>query len=83
MGNITRDNTQLISKDDHGNPRYGGTVSDAALIRYTEELRSRGYKMILYPMLLPDTENKEWRGKLSGTPEDISDFFLRISIISS
>ncbi|MGL9688461.1 MAG: hypothetical protein ACR5K6_01600 [Wolbachia sp.] len=75
MGSITRGNAQLISKDDNGNPRYGGTVSDAALIRYIEELHSRGYKMMLYPMPLLDTENKEWRGKLSGTPEDISDFF--------
>ncbi|UIP92699.1 hypothetical protein JSQ73_006100 [Wolbachia endosymbiont of Anopheles demeilloni] len=75
VGNITRDNAQLISKDNHGNPRYGGTVSDAALIRYIEELHSRGYRVMLYPMLLLDTENKEWRGKLSGTPQDISDFF--------
>ncbi len=75
VGGVTRDNAQLISKDASGNPRYGGTVSDAALIRYIEELRSRGYKVMLYPMPLLDTENKEWRGKLSGTPGDISDFF--------
>ncbi|WP_353273651.1 glycoside hydrolase TIM-barrel-like domain-containing protein [Wolbachia endosymbiont (group A) of Agelastica alni] len=75
VGGVTRDNAQLISKDASGNPRYGGTVSDAALIRYIEELRSRGYKVMLYPMPLLDTKNKEWRGKLSGTPGDISDFF--------
>ncbi|MGL9760913.1 MAG: glycoside hydrolase family 113 [Wolbachia sp.] len=75
LGSITRGNAQLISKDDNGNPRYGVTVSDAALIRYIEELHSRGYKMMLYPMPLLDTENKEWRGKLSGTPKDISNFF--------
>ncbi|WP_250296796.1 glycoside hydrolase/phage tail family protein [Wolbachia endosymbiont of Oedothorax gibbosus] len=75
VGGSTRDNAQLISKDASGNPRYGGTVSDAALIRYIEELRSRGYKVMLYPMPLLDTKNKEWRGKLSGTPGDISDFF--------
>ncbi|WP_395463601.1 glycoside hydrolase TIM-barrel-like domain-containing protein [Wolbachia endosymbiont of Cantharis cryptica] len=75
VGDVTRNNAQLISKDDNGNPRYGGTVSDAALIRYIEELHSRGYKVMLYPMPLLDTENKEWRGRLSGAPEDISDFF--------
>uniref|UniRef100_A0A1A9VK31 GTA TIM-barrel-like domain-containing protein n=1 Tax=Glossina austeni TaxID=7395 RepID=A0A1A9VK31_GLOAU len=75
VGSSTRDDAQLISKDASGNPRYGGTVSDAALIRYIEELRSRGYKVMLYPMPLLDTKNKEWRGRLSGTPEDISDFF--------
>nr|WP_265584114.1 glycoside hydrolase TIM-barrel-like domain-containing protein [Wolbachia endosymbiont of Diaphorina citri] len=30
---------------------------------------------MLYPMFLLDTKNKEWRGKLSGAPQDISDFF--------
>nr|WP_253309930.1 glycoside hydrolase TIM-barrel-like domain-containing protein [Rickettsia endosymbiont of Ceutorhynchus assimilis] len=30
---------------------------------------------MLYPMPLLDTKNKEWRGRLSGTPGDISDFF--------
>ncbi len=75
VGGVTRDNAQLISKDASGNPRYGGTVSDAALIRYIEELHSRGYKVMLYPMPLLDTKNKEWRGRLSVTPEDISDFF--------
>ncbi|WP_244662729.1 hypothetical protein [Wolbachia endosymbiont of Ceratosolen solmsi] len=78
VGGVTRDNAQLISKDASGNPRYGGTVSDAALTRYIEELHSRGYKVMLYPMPLLDTKNKEWRGRLSGAPEDISDF-LRIS----
>ncbi|KAF5269380.1 hypothetical protein FQR65_LT17957 [Abscondita terminalis] len=75
VGSSTRDNAQLISKDASGNPRYGGTVSDSALIRYIEELHSRGYKVMLYPMPLLDTNNKEWRGRLSGAPEDISDFF--------
>ncbi|WP_353271738.1 glycoside hydrolase TIM-barrel-like domain-containing protein [Wolbachia endosymbiont (group A) of Nomada goodeniana] len=75
VGGVTRDNAQLISKDASGNPRYGGTVSDSALIRYIEELHSRGYKVMLYPMPLLDTKNKEWRGRLSGAPEDISDFF--------
>ncbi|WP_265031759.1 glycoside hydrolase/phage tail family protein [Wolbachia endosymbiont (group A) of Tiphia femorata] len=75
VGSSTRDDAQLISKDASGNQRYGGTVSDSALIRYIEELHSRGYKVMLYPMPLLDTENKEWRGRLSGTPEDISDFF--------
>nr|WP_253308937.1 hypothetical protein [Rickettsia endosymbiont of Ceutorhynchus assimilis] len=41
VGSSTRDDAQLISKDDNGNPRYGGTVSDSALIRYIEELHSR------------------------------------------
>lgn len=30
---------------------------------------------MLYPMPLLDTKNKEWRGRLSGAPQDISDFF--------
>ncbi|MDN5248275.1 MAG: glycoside hydrolase TIM-barrel-like domain-containing protein [Wolbachia endosymbiont of Tyrophagus putrescentiae] len=75
VGDITRSNAQLISKDNNRNPRYGGTVSDSALVRYIEELHNRGYKVMLYPMLLLDTENKEWRGRLKGSPESISNFF--------
>lgn len=75
VGNITRSNARLISKDENDNPIYGGTISDSALIRYIEELHSRGYKVMLYPMLLLDTKNKEWRGKLKGTPSNIKDFF--------
>ncbi|WCR53109.1 MAG: hypothetical protein PG981_000131 [Wolbachia endosymbiont of Ctenocephalides orientis wCori] len=32
---------------------------------------------MLYPMLLLDTKNKEWRGRLTGKPEHISDFFYK------
>ncbi|AWW50846.1 glycoside hydrolase/phage tail family protein [Wolbachia endosymbiont of Folsomia candida] len=74
---LYRSQAKLISKDSDGKPRYGGTVSDTALIRYIDELHSRGYKVMLYPMLLLDTENKEWRGRLTGSPEDISPFFQR------
>lgn len=58
VGSSTRDDAQLISKDDDRNPRYGGTDSDSALIRYKEELHSRGYKVMLYLMPLLDTKNK-------------------------
>ncbi|WP_246168550.1 baseplate megatron protein TIM-barrel domain-containing protein [Wolbachia endosymbiont of Ctenocephalides felis wCfeT] len=75
VGNITRDNARVISKDSNENIRYGGTISDSALIGYIEELHSRGYKVMLYPMLLLDTENKEWRGRIAGSPESISSFF--------
>jgi len=61
VGSVIRNNAQLISKDADGNPRYGGTVSDSALIRYIENLHSGGYKVMLYPMPLLDTRNKEWR----------------------
>lgn len=76
VGEITRSKAKLISKDDQGNPRYGGTVSDVALLRCVEELRNRGYKVMLYPMLLMDVPNKPWRGYLTGLPEDVSSFFV-------
>ncbi|WP_341807884.1 glycoside hydrolase TIM-barrel-like domain-containing protein [Wolbachia endosymbiont (group E) of Neria commutata] len=75
VGEVTRSSAQLITKDASGNPRYGGTISDSALMRFVDELHSRGYKVMLYPMLLLDTENKEWRGRLTGPPEAINDFF--------
>ncbi|MBD0391232.1 glycoside hydrolase TIM-barrel-like domain-containing protein [Wolbachia endosymbiont of Pentalonia nigronervosa] len=75
VGDISRSDAQLIAKDGDGNPRYGGTVSDAALIRYIQELHRRGYKVMLYPMLLLDTENKEWRGRLTGPLDSVKGFF--------
>ncbi|XGA08293.1 MAG: glycoside hydrolase TIM-barrel-like domain-containing protein [Wolbachia endosymbiont of Xenopsylla cheopis] len=76
VGEITRSKAKLISKDDQGNPRYGGTVSDLALLRCIQELHSRGYKVMLYPMLLMDTPNKPWRGYLTGLSEDVNSFFV-------
>jgi hypothetical protein len=77
VAGYNRDNAYLIGSDANGNIRYGGTPDDGSLMRMIEELRSRGLKVALYPMPLIDVEGKPWRGRLSGDPADVHDFFTR------
>ncbi len=52
-GGVTRDEARLISQID-GAPAYGGTPSDAGVLRAIAELRGRGLKVTLYPFLMMD-----------------------------
>jgi hypothetical protein len=72
----TRATARVIGYED-GGPRYGGTPSDAGVVRLVEELRARGLKIFFYPMLLIDLEGKPWRGQLTGTPAQAASFFTR------
>ncbi len=60
---------------DKGRPIYGGSVNDASIVRYVAELKSRGYKILFYPMLQLDMPDKPWRGYIAGTPAEIKRFF--------
>lgn len=77
VGRYNRENAYEISKDEFGNPTYGGTVNDASLIRYLIELRRRGLKIMLNPMIFMDIPGKPWRGKLTCPAEYVDDFFTR------
>lgn len=70
-----RATAHLISTDGNGSPNYGGTPSDASLVRLLQELQSRGLKVMFYPFLFMDTTGKPWRGRLTGDAADVSDFF--------
>lgn len=72
-----RDTAYKISKDQYGNPKYGGSVHDASVLRYLEELRNRGLKIMFYPMFFLDVEMKPWRGRVTGTPQEVRDFFRK------
>lgn len=58
-------------------PRYGGTPSDASLLRYIQEIKSRGYNVMFYPMFFMDVEDKPWRGRVTGTAAEVADFFTK------
>ncbi|MES2215220.1 MAG: glycoside hydrolase TIM-barrel-like domain-containing protein [Pseudomonadota bacterium] len=75
VAGYNRDTAKLVSRDDKGNPNYGGSVNDASVLRYLEELQRRNLKVMLYPMFFLDIPQKPWRGHLSGIPEDIDKFF--------
>jgi hypothetical protein len=57
--------------------RYGGTISDSSVLNYLTHLRNENLKIMFYPMLFMDIENKPWRGYLTGTVADIPQFFTR------
>ncbi len=76
----TRKHARTISHDSNSRPIYGGTISDSSLQRYVKEMKSRGYKILLYPMLMVDTKDKPWRGRITGKPSEVSDFFAKYSV---
>lgn len=63
-----------ITKKDN-KPIYGGTTADTAIIKYLQELRKRGYKVMFYPMLFVDTTGKPWRGRITCKAQEVKSFF--------
>ena len=59
----------------NGRPIYGGTPSDASVIRYLVQLKSTGYNVMLYPMFFVNKYDKPWRGRLTGKSDDVINFF--------
>ncbi|MEM7743116.1 MAG: glycoside hydrolase/phage tail family protein [Pseudomonadota bacterium] len=45
---------RAVSRTETGRPNFGGTPSDASVIRAIEELNGRGQRVTLYPFLLMD-----------------------------
>lgn len=70
VANFRRNNAHLITYKD-SRPLYGGTPTDASVIRYVLELRSRGLLVMFCPMLMIDRMDKPWRGHLSGDVESL------------
>ncbi|MBO0661842.1 glycoside hydrolase TIM-barrel-like domain-containing protein [Jiella sp. MQZ9-1] len=79
VGDLERHDAELVSTID-GAPAYGGTPSDAGVIRAIAALRGRGLKVTFYPFVLMDvppgnaradpyggTEQNAfpWRGRIS------------------
>jgi hypothetical protein len=81
VAGLTRSAAKIIGRDpsDLSRPNYGGTPSDSSLKRYLTELKKRGYKIILYPMIFVDLPDKPWRGFISGQSADLEKFFKGVS----
>jgi hypothetical protein len=76
VAGYTRANARLITQE-NGRPRYGGTPDDQSLLRYLTALKARGYKVMLLPMFFMDLPAKPWRGHVTGSPSDVSNFFVK------
>ena len=70
-----RTQTRVIGRDSNGNLRYGGTPSDGSVVALLTELKNRGIKVAFTPMLMMDCDQKPWRGRLTGSPSNIANFF--------
>jgi hypothetical protein len=75
VAGISRANAALISRDENNRANYGGTPSDSSIINLIDEIKSRGLKVVFYPMLFMDTSGKPWRGRITGDEAAISNFF--------
>lgn len=71
-----RYNAHKISQTNE-KPNYGGTINDASIVRFVQELKARGLKVVLYPMVFMDLPNKPWRGDLGGDYRQVDKFFER------
>ncbi|MDX1949053.1 MAG: glycoside hydrolase TIM-barrel-like domain-containing protein [Rickettsiales bacterium] len=60
-----------------GKPIYGGTPSDASILRFIDECKNRGLKVKFYPMIFVDSLTKPWRGKITGNAIDVVSFFTK------
>lgn len=74
VAQYTRSTAHTISAID-GRVQYGGSINDKSMVRYLSELRKRGIKTMFYPMFLLDIQGKPWRGRLTGTAEQVAHFF--------
>ncbi len=48
---------------------YGGTPSDASIVRCIRDLKSRGYRVVFYPFLLMTASGFPWRGRITHSPD--------------
>jgi hypothetical protein len=75
VGHFTRTTARLVSRNELDQPNYGGSVNDASVIRYLQEIKSRGLKILFYPMFFMDVPMKPWRGHARGDISVIHSFF--------
>jgi hypothetical protein len=81
VGSFTRSTAHQLLHFSDGSITFGGTPTDKSIIRLCQELKSRGYKVLFYPMLQVDTitpQSKPWRGRIIPTiSSEATGFFTR------
>lgn len=53
----------------NGGAVYGGTPSDASVVRCIRDLKARGFRVIFYPFLLMTASGYPWRGLITHAPD--------------
>ena len=52
-----------------GSFAYGGTPSDASVVRCLRDLKARGFRVVFYPFLLMTAAGLPWRGEIGFSPD--------------
>jgi hypothetical protein len=52
-----------------GGAAYGGTPSDASVVRCIRDLKARGFEVVFYPFLLMTAAGYPWRGLITHAPD--------------
>ena len=88
-GGVERSEAYLISQSAGGHANYGGTPSDASIIRSLRDLTNRGIQPTVTPFLFMDIPESNglpdpyggseqapfpWRGRITGSAADVSGF---------
>ncbi len=76
VAGYSRGSAHAITQVD-GRAVYGGTPDDGSIVRYVTELRARGYKIMFYPFIFMDMEDKPWRGRITGSNTNVASFFTK------
>ena len=76
VANFNRNSARLITYED-GHPIYGGTINDESLMRYLDYLKTKGYKIMLVPLLMVDSISKTWRGEVTGNSSGLDNFISK------
>ncbi|MEQ8267654.1 MAG: glycoside hydrolase/phage tail family protein [Parvibaculum sp.] len=90
VAGLPRASAPVVSLVD-GKPAYGGTPSDASVIRALQDLRARGLATVFYPFVMMDIPAGNalpdpwtggtgqpphpWRGRITGAATDVAAFF--------
>lgn len=83
VAGYNRNNAHQILHFGDGSPTFGGTPSDISILHLCQELKARGYKVMLYPMLMVDTItplSKPWRGRITPTSSAAATGFKSLNI---
>ena len=75
VSGLTQNSSGLIAlpRLASGGAAYGGTPSDASVVRCLRDLKARGFKVVFYPFLLTTASGFPWRGLIAHAPDLSSD----------
>ncbi|MDR1495200.1 MAG: glycoside hydrolase TIM-barrel-like domain-containing protein [Rickettsiales bacterium] len=78
VGNWNRYNSPLLGTNADGSPRFpSGTSSDASILSFFQELKSRDKNTVFHPKILMDIEGTPSSRLLGGNSGDVNSFFTK------